>query len=230
MFSPQQAIIIFLVTAIVFTSLGFAIAEIFGVEKFFSVSKTVSLSQKENTFEAGWEAARKKIIDSGLMPPMLDVSFLNGSVKKINTDSFQMETNLISPLDDEIYKKRLVKFNNNTEIIIIRQFSEEERNKKIKENLVERKVWEEKLKGVNNEMEKMKIEMQIMQLIEPVISQEIKGEISDLKVGDNIVVKATENITYKKEFVAKKIVIDEVVIPEMMPAEVPINGMVPSPY
>ncbi|HTW96931.1 MAG TPA: hypothetical protein VMD74_04720 [Candidatus Methylomirabilis sp.] len=90
-----------------------------------SVGGPVSLiSSMTGSYADGYNAAKKKLADSGLVPA-LPKGVLNGQIAKINGNEVSFTSALANPLDDEALKNRVAVVDSNTTITLYRQKSAE---------------------------------------------------------------------------------------------------------
>jgi len=209
MHSSKQLIIFILITAVLFSAVGFYAAG-FTVKRQTADNNT-TIVDSQDTFQAGWNAAREKLKESGFMI-LGETKGLNGSVKKISGNKIILSTNLINPLDDETLKTRTAVVDSNTIIEIQKEKTQEEITVEEAEQSTKIDALKEQKKTAVSEEEKMDLEMQIMDLQMPIdFFKQEKAGIKDIKAGDNISVTAEEDIAEKKEFTAAWITIDKII-------------------
>jgi len=209
MYSLKQLIIFILLTAVLFTIIGFYTAKV--INKTPANNKIIT-ANNQDTFQAGWDAAKEKLKESGFIMPG-EIKALSGNVKEINGNKIILSTNLINPLDDEALKTRTVIINKDTEIVIQKEKTQEELNVEEAEKSEKIAVLKEQQKIAVTEEEKMDLEIQIMDLQMPVDFFKLQNVgIKDIKAGDNISVTAEEDIAQKQEFSASRISIDRTIM------------------
>jgi len=92
------------------------------------------LGNNENTYQAGWEAAKEKIKEHPIFNARV-VNSLNGTVAEVNNNKIKINTNFISenPLDDPPPQERFIIVTENTVINEQKEKTEEQINEDIKE-------------------------------------------------------------------------------------------------
>jgi len=90
-----------LVVALIFFSLGYLIGSA-------KVSPTGKLAIGANTFQAGWEAAKKRLADSGFAAPManLEINNVSGQVTAIQDNAITLKIRPLEPLADPSLDER----------------------------------------------------------------------------------------------------------------------------
>ena len=102
--------------ALIFFSLGYLIGSA-------KVSPTGKLAISANTFQAGWEAAKKRLADSGFAAPManLEINNVSGQVTAIQDNAITLKIRPMEPLADPSLDERIVKIDNQTKIYVLEQ-------------------------------------------------------------------------------------------------------------
>lgn len=182
--------------AAIFLSVGIGLGVIIGMN--YSKNHSV-LNAKYNvpdTFDAGWQEAKKKIEQTPYIPISAgqeEVKSIQGRISAVGDGQITIEARLFNPLDDEKLKFRTVKIDESTEIII----------RKEKDREAIRQEQEE----YNKKMEEFR-QGKITAVPEvPEINIEKKAAIKDLKESDVVTVESAENIREAPEFKANKIVV-----------------------
>ena len=70
--------------------------------------------------KAGWEAAKKRLVEEGFTPPeekLTPVKAIFGKIEKIEEGKIYLKTKPLSPLADPDLDLRIVEFDNETEVI-----------------------------------------------------------------------------------------------------------------
>ncbi len=165
-------------------------------------------------YQAGWGKAKDKIEKSGMFPGAMETKVLNGQVTAVGDSSLGVKVFMVSPLASEDLTIRTVIIGNDTII---------ERNtpKDMETLRKEQAEFMEEIKKAPLSGETAKA---------PVIPPEPFTReivtIKDIKVGDNVMVEASENVSAVKEFTAARISLT----PSIAPAPLLQNqNMVPSP-
>lgn len=232
---------------VIFTILALGICFALGFSLGF-ISKDVSMTDKGskqflkeeqqkgeygNTFADGWAAARQKLIASGMMPMIGEAISLSGTVKEADNKKVVFTTELINPLDNELLKTRTAKISEETEIILRKQKTEQEREQEEEERDKKIQALQSQLAKISDEEEnkRMELQMQIDELFMPMIDdfKEVKGKVSDLKVGYYIMVESgEEDIAQSLEFSAKRIIVEETMM-VAAPGGPEVSGTPPPP-
>ena len=179
----------FILIAVIFFSAGIGVGILISGEL-----KGVNPKYSEpNTFEAGWEAAKKKVENSGAAPAVKgETKTIKGRITEVKPDRIIISARLLNPLDDEKLKTRTVIIGGGTKIII----REEKSGKTIRKEHNEYNKKMEEFRQGKGEMPKV-----------PEIYIERSGSIDDLKSGQIITVESKENIRQAAEFTASKILV-----------------------
>ena len=143
----------------------------------------------ENTYEAGWNAAKKRLADSPVFGPMTNgpaqVSSVSGVVQAINGSNVSITIKPLEPLADPSLDVRVVTVAADTKIT----------------HIVPRDS-----KEVQAEMDAFIKKTQMRPTpgqeppTPPITSTKEDGQLSDIKVGDTVIVTAGTNIKDVKEF------------------------------
>jgi len=169
----------------------------------------INTSQRGNqadTFDAGWNAAKQKLKESGILPMVSQALSLNGELKEVKGEKLILSVSLLNPLDDESLKERTVTLADGAKIIL-REFKTQDelksdeaiRNKKVTE-------LQAKMNSEKDQEKKGALQMEIMQAQMPAdMMKETEIKLADIKPGYQISVEAKEDISGKKEFIAEKI-------------------------
>lgn len=188
---------IYLLIAAIFFAAGVGVGILFGAN--LGEKGKSDLSEKYNapdTFQAGWDAAKKKVEETPYIPVATgqeEVKSIKGRIAAVGDGQITIEARLFNPLDDEKLKFRTVKIDENTEIII--------REEKDMEAI--RKEQEE----YNKKMDEFRQGKITVMPEVPEVNTEKKAAIQDLKEDDVVTVESAENIREALEFKASKIVV-----------------------
>lgn len=179
--------VIFLIVGII---TGFLASNILKKEP----SSTVKIPKgAEDTFEAGWRAARDKIESSNLIPVFKGgTKSLKGSIAEILENKIIISAELINPLDDEKLAKRTVMVGENTKIIMRTEKSREDIRKEHEEYNIKMQEFREGSGEIPPA---------------PEIFEEKEVAISGLSVSQLLTVESDENIRDLQEFTASKITV-----------------------
>jgi len=168
-------------------------------------SKSTAISQLsggKDTFQAGWEAAKKRLADSGFASmglSGLEIKNLIGEVKKIENNKITLKTAPLEPLADPELDERIVLISNNTKI-----YKYEEKDAA---------VYKQEMEEFNKKMQQqLRPTSETSTPSSPIVPPEFRTKkeaaVSDLKENQRINVIAAENIKDKKEFTAIEIDIE----------------------
>jgi uncharacterized protein YkvS len=186
----KRTIIISLIVALIFFTLGYLI----GGAK---VNPTGQLVKGANTFQAGWEAAKKRLTESGFSPIMgnnLEIKSVFGQVKKIEGKNITLKIRSLEPLADPNLDERTVVVNENTKIYQLEQKNQKDYQKEMDE-------FNKKLQ----EQTKTSALGQIGLLTPPEFFTKKTVALADIKVGQQLTVIAADNIKEAKEIKALEI-------------------------
>jgi len=148
----------------------------------------------ENTYQAGWDAAKKRLADSGYaVPAAIEVLHMGGEVIEVRSNEVVLKIRPLEPLADPELDMRIVKIDANTIIYravqkdpIAYQKEVQEYNKKIQQSIGGPAA------GA---------------IIPPQMFLQEKILVSGIQKGDQILVGATQNVKEAKEFVAATITV-----------------------
>jgi hypothetical protein len=186
---------IYLLIAAIFFAAGVGVGVLISSE----LGKKSDISSKYNapdTFQAGWDAAKKKVEETPYIPMtggQEEIKSIKGRIASVGEGQITVEARLLNPLDDEKLKFRTVKIDESTEIII--------REDKDMEAI--RKEQEE----YNKKMDEFRQGKITVMPEVPEVNTEKKAAIQDLKEDDVVTVESAENIREALEFKASKIVV-----------------------
>jgi len=184
------------VVALIFFSLGYLIGSA-------KVSPTGKLAISANTFQAGWEAAKKRLADSGFAAPManLEINNVSGQVTAIQDNAITLKIRPLEPLADPSLDERIVKVDANTKIYTLEQKDQAEYQKEMAD--FDKKM-QEQLKNPPKPGETPAAAAGAIMPPEFFVKKE--ASISDIKVGMNInVIAADKDIKNTKQFSAAEI-------------------------
>jgi hypothetical protein len=155
--------------------------------------KTKTNSGQQDSFQAGWDAAQKRLEESGAVPKLkgVEVKTVSGTIQKIENDTLTVKvSNVLGALSKPELDNRIVQINNETKIYKLIP----------KDNTEFQKETEE----FNNKLKEIKDgSAGDMQIPIPFKEEEIK--LADLKVGQTITINSNEDLKEKQQFVATKI-------------------------
>ncbi len=166
---------------------------VFSGPKVFTAKDPANVSV-ENTYEAGWNAAKKRLAESDLAPiiNIQDSRSVRGSIDAISDGRISVRIRPLEPLADPALDTRVILTSSTTRVLRLDQ-------KNIQEFQKELGVFFENIR-------KNKTPKGPTTPPEPFIKTMIT--VNDLKIGDRIVVLASEDIKVAKEFAATEIQIE----------------------
>lgn len=156
------------------------------------VSTLLTGKPSQDTFAAGWEAARKKLEESGLVrAEPTEIFTISGTITSINENKITLKANptVINPLAEQAPEIRTITVTSETKIMKLNPKTPEEITKESEEF---RKAMTALKPGATPPTP-------------PSPYEEDEIEITDLKVGDTVSVTSEANIKMAAEFVAKEI-------------------------
>lgn len=141
----RQSIVITVLVAIIAFTAGCFVGTSLSVSQKSSSSNFLSeknFSTENDTYVAGWNAAKKRIAESGLWPISANAEIKNvsGEVKSIKDNQITIKIHALEPLADPDLDERIIEVDNNTKIYSLTskdqkeyQAAIEEFNKKMQE-------------------------------------------------------------------------------------------------
>lgn len=188
----KQTITIIIVTALVFFGLGFVFADYYKSDS------------NNGTFQDGWNAAKQRLIDSGLAPMMeedIEITLVDGKVKQINGDKIILSIHPLGPLTDPELDERIVQIDNNTKFYQLKEKDEAQ--------------YQEEMEEFDNRIEEQEEQIDNLEIdIKPIFPPEmfIREEVSfsNIKIDQELAVIAQEDIKDTKEFKAVEIVVQSI--------------------
>ena len=199
----KRLIVIVLSVAVVCFVLGFLASSQFNT--------TQGILGGKNTFQAGWEAAKARLTETGLVPMAanIETKTVSGEIKEINGNKISLKIRPLEPLADPELDNRVVTVDDNTKIYQLEP--------------KDPKVYQKELEDFNK-----KTREQIVQpgaLPQPVTPPEYftkkQIKIADLKIGQQVTVTADKDIKNSKEFTAIEISLTSAISPVLTPATPP---------
>ena len=189
----KNLIVIVLNVAVVCFILGFLVSSQLNKTQ----GKLGQIIGGQNTFQAGWEAAKQRLAETGFAPLAVDMEIksLSGQVQKIEGSKISLKIRPLEPLADPALDNRIVETDNNTKIYKLVQKDTSEYQKEMKEF---NKKMEEQMKNLPERPEP---------LMPPEMYTKEEVALSNIKEGEQITVTAQENIKERSEFKATEVVI-----------------------
>jgi hypothetical protein len=152
----------------------------------------------DNTFQAGWEAAKKRLSDSGFYPmmagPGMDIRNVSGEVREVKDNKIILKIRPLEPLSDPALDERIIMAGDDTKVYRMEQRDPE--------------AFRAEMEAFNKKMEeRMKDPANLP--AEPVMPPEMYARkeisLSDIKTGEQINVMSDGNIKDAKEIKAVEI-------------------------
>ncbi len=193
---PTKNLIIYTIAlALVFFSLGLFINNLFSLSPNKINQPAPGISQ--NTFQAGWEAARQRLKDTGFFPALTnqEVKEIYGQIKEIKDNKITLKIGPLEPLADPQLDMRTIEIDNQTKIYKL----EAKDQTKFQQEMAEyNKLMEQRVKNPAAATTSQPIMPPSLYTNKPI-------SLSDLKVGMQITVSADNNIKDSQEFKAVEI-------------------------
>ena len=172
------------------------------------VSRRGGIIGDENTFQAGWDAAKKRLAESGFgFPTAMEVMNVNGIVQEISSNGMTIKIRPIEPLADPALDVRTVTFDANTKIYQIKQKDPVQ--------------YQQEVKDFNLKIQALmgKSGPQTPPLgTPPQPFTKVAVGVQDIKKDMSVTATAGSNIKDAKTFVATEVLIQAAIVP---PAAVP---------
>lgn len=201
MYSNKQVIIVLAVFIFPALFLGYFVGNTVSKERLgANVVKTdiVANNQDGQTFQDGWEAAKKRIIESNLClkTGVIETKRVTGTVTSKKNDRLEVKIQPFEILSDPELDIREITVNTET---VVYKLSPKTQNVYSDEM----RAYYEKQNEIQKKGEKVQEGLENIKIPEYFIKE--KADISDVKEGTLINVVVDEDIKYKKSFVAKEI-------------------------
>lgn len=178
--------IIFLLTAFVF---GWLVGQKMS-PKNAEVSQKSSGGKTEQAFQAGWEAAEKRMAETGLCQSIGEAGAkgVSGAVVSVGSGEVEVKITPLEPLADAGLDTRVVKINPETKIYQL--------------VLKDQQVLQKEVDEYNKSLEGKDINN-----LPPAPEMQTKKEVgmAELKTGQSVVIYAAEDIKNAKNFVATEV-------------------------
>lgn len=151
----------------------------------------------ENTFQAGWDAAKKRLSETGYaFPVMAEINSVSGEVTEVMSNGLTVKIRPLEPLADPALDMRTISFDANTKVYRTEQ----------KDPVVYQKEVEEYTRKMQQFVGKPGAAPADMGT-PPQPSMQKETKVSDIQKGDMVIVTAGKNIKEVKEFIAVTIVV-----------------------
>ncbi len=197
MFNKKIAIISIIV-ALIFFALGLITGlEIKSGGNFSQSGNLLSsiVPSGQNSYQAGWEAAKKRLAESGFAPMMtdLEIKTISGEIKEIKGSKISLTIRPLEPLADPELDNRVITIDNQTKIYQLVQKDTAEYQKEMAE--FNKKMQEQMAKPGTATQPLLPPDYFTKKLI----------QLTDLKVGQQVSATAAQDIKTVKEFTALEI-------------------------
>lgn len=187
--------------SVVILAIGIAIGS-FGINRGGSTP-----AGSANTFQAGWDAAKKRLSDTGYaFPSMAEVISVAGTAESVSSNGMTMKIRPLEPLADPALDTRTVKFDANTKFYQIEQKDPIEYQKEVNAFNLKMKANPTALATIPGGT------------LQPFTKTTVTAQA--IKTGMTVSVTAASNIKDAKEFAAKEVTVQIVAAPTV-PAVVP---------
>jgi len=213
MIFTKNEMLIAAIAAVVFTGFGIYAGEVYrGAGINGTCQKQVSVKSGDNTYRAGWEAAKKRLQETGFGGPMMagmEIRNISGSVEKVDGNKISLKIRALEPLADSKLDTRVITVSDKTKIVKMTQ----------KDQAVFQKEMSDFQKKMQDNMKNASASGSVpggFIGMPPEMYNKEDVKISNIKQGDMVMVAANEDIKEKAEFEALEINIQPA--PPSMPA------------
>lgn len=182
----------------------------FGTGVTFAYLKQASKNEGTNTYQAGFDAARKLVEESGvgaMFQTSPDIRMVAGTVTKVEGNIISVDIQSVNPFDDGAFTKRTVTITKDTKIVALTQ--------------KDPKVMQSEMEAFTKAMQTGKGIAQPATPPEPFTRT--PATVADIKVSSFVTVTATENIKTVKEFSASGIEIQQNIPTSSFPILTPVK-------
>ncbi|MDP2736685.1 MAG: hypothetical protein Q8O59_02770 [bacterium] len=203
MFSTKQLVVFLIISGFIFTGFGYLfLPKIIGQAVVMKAS--VGSENKNNTFAAGMKAAYDRLIARGRADIAMfgygyqESKIIDGKIKEIKDGQISLDVYPINPLADPALDQRIIKVDETTKIY-------KQAEKTAEQIKQDNEAFNKQMAEFNQKMKEQPVGQPPMppRPPEPFGKQEIK--LTDLKVGDQIMITAEDDIHAAKEFTAEEI-------------------------
>ncbi len=181
----KKIIIISIIVAIVSLTLGYLIGASFGKIS-FGLSQ---LAKEDNSFQAGWDAAKQRLAESGFVPMMgeeFEITAVSGEVKEIKDNKISLKIYPLGPLSDPELDNRILEVDENTKIYQLVQKDQDQFQREMDE-------FQQK---TEEQMDSPEDIIEPIMFPEPQTKQEVA--FSEIKIGQQITAMAEGDIKEQK--------------------------------
>ena len=180
----------FLIIAITFFVLG-------GGLGYFIFNKNCPMPDKKNTYTDGWQAARERLENLGIIVPLdkkAEIKRLNGVINNIEDNKLTLKIIPIEPLADPDLDNRQVIVDADTKIFQVALKNQEEYDSELKEYKANYPNYKDLVNTDDFPTPPTRIENQLV-------------SVGELLIGMRVIINSDKNLVSAKEFKAKEIII-----------------------
>lgn len=177
-----------------------------------------------NTYQAGWDAAKKRLADTGFFP-MVNGEMKNvlGTVQELQGNGMTVKISPLEPLADPAMDVRTVKFDANTKFYLLKQKDQAVYQKEVSE-------FNQAMQQAFSQAGKQKtVTTPVMPGTPPQPFVRVEINAGDIKTGAQVSVTTANDIRNMKEFVAVEVTEQEGIIGGNIPAAGAALPMPPIP-
>ena len=146
-----------------------------------------------DTFALGWQAARQRIIDTGIVQDVgedAEIKSISGIVKRVNGNVIVVNAYAIDPLSDPNLDERSIEVTGNTKIVAMVKKSDEQIQNELKDQQANPET-----EPTPNPNDAGGIKLYYSQ----------NASIEQIDIGSHITIYSNEDITNKKQIIAQEI-------------------------
>ena len=174
----------------------------------YSVSYLVDKSSINNSYTAGWNAAKQRVADVGFVPPVpanMPVESVSGTVQSINGDKITVKIHPLEVFADASLDTRTIDITSGTKMYSV--------------TMVDQKTFAAEMNAFSKKMQTTGTNS-ATSLTPPSPTTKTAISLSDLKVGNIVSINTSSDIKEVKEFSATEIDVNNpTVVPTPAPAK-----------
>ncbi len=159
----------------------------------------------QNTYQAGWNAAEQKLVQSGMVPGLnsnIPIKSLSGTVEKIDGNKLTVKTVPLNPLADSSLDERIVDVDSSTKIFQMTQKDPQEYQKEMA--AFQKTMQSQTQAQISNTANKTN-SAKPQTATPPMPFDKKQISLSDLKAGMQISITSSIDIKTAQEFTATEI-------------------------
>ncbi|MEA2113267.1 MAG: hypothetical protein U9P63_01235, partial [Patescibacteria group bacterium] len=94
-----------------------------------------TIQSPENTYQAGWDAAKQRLAETGFAPMMedIEITFVSGTIQEIKDNKIYLKIQPLTPLADPELDNRIIETDANTKIYKLVEKNQEEYQREMEE-------------------------------------------------------------------------------------------------